>query len=187
MRNGCYTAPMTPFEIQYVFDEEDWMAFHKHHLMSGDYRKRIRRKSMLTGALVGLLFLAFVFMGKGSSGRYAIVLILFAAFSFTLPHIQRYRTLRAARRAALRDDVVRNFGQHRMAFDDGEIVNEMPKVTSKLRWDGLVRVEENKDYFFLYTSLTTAIVIPKKKIPESVERIGALLAEKVPTASFRGL
>jgi hypothetical protein len=170
---------MEPLEIRFTFDAEDLVAFHEHHLISSDYIKRRRRKAMATGALVAMLYLAFLLWGSGDKVQVYTILALFAAISFSMPYLYKYRTLRAARKLAASEEISRSFGPQRIEFHEEHIINEMPKMESKLPWDGISRYDQNDDYFFLYTSNNTAIVIPKKKIDGDVKQLDALLSQKV--------
>ena len=175
---------MEPMEISFIFDKEDWVAFHRHHLSAGRNAKKMRRKSMLTGAAAGVLFLMFLLWGGGDVFSLVIVLVLFMGLSFSIPYFRRRRLVRAAEKAAEKDEVSRNFGPQQVLFSEESIVNKMPIVESKLKWSGVVGCEQNEEYFFLYTSPTTAIVIPKQKIDTDLAALDALLSEK--TASKTG-
>ena len=170
---------MEPLEVSFTFDREDWVAFHIYHLSSGRNAKKARRKRMLTGAAAGLLFLMFVLWGGDDIFTLVVVLVLFMGLSFSLPYLRRNRLIRAAEKAADKDQVSRNFGPQQVLFSDDRIVNKMPIVESKLRWEGVVGYEQNEDYFFLYTSPATAIVIPKRKIDTDSAALDALLSEKI--------
>ncbi|MBK6953360.1 MAG: YcxB family protein [Crocinitomicaceae bacterium] len=55
-------------------------------------------------------------------------------------------------------------GKHEIEFTNDEIKSTVPQSTSTINWKGITRFIETDQYYFLYNSAASALIIPKFKL-----------------------
>ena len=171
--------------FSFTLDVEDWMEFQKHFLLTSRMFKRTR--VMLTWLLpLVILFLFFKdFDASQMSASYAtpyIVMALVAgAWMVFFPNFYFNRVLSQARKLAER-------GEHNDILGDREItVDEAVGVSQKFNgevfevgWDDIVRIDQTDNYYYLFNTKMSAVIVPVLKIKSSPNHAAliALLDER---------
>ena len=70
-------------------------------------------------------------------------------------------------------------GKQSITFKENEIMSTSPESEHKLTWNGIKKVVENDDYYFLYNSAISAIVIPKVEIEAHLNDLDSILIKKL--------
>ena len=171
-------------EVEYELTHDDFYAFQWRGLYRSASARRARYKSYVYWFLG--LFLFSILFSFGPDG-FVISLgnLSFLALTFpTVVLVSFYLERRMARRFILqllkkeRPDRGR-LGRHKVAITEGGIVESTAVGESRTSWAGVDRIEENRDYIFIYTAPAAAHVIPKRAFRDRQEAEGFYHLSKI--------
>ncbi|UTW64383.1 YcxB family protein [bacterium SCSIO 12741] len=162
--------------LQFDFDMEDWMEFQKHFIANSKRMKRT--KWMIT--LIPPVIMAFVFLSnlskrEGGEIAFGAMVVMMGLWIWLYPKRFDKRVLKQVRNTIESGDNSAILGSTSIQFEEEGITHKTPEVERKLKWSGIKRVGESDEYFFLYDSAVSAIVIPKKKIQVAEEELREVL------------
>ena len=154
-------------EIEYELTADDLYAFHWRSVFTSPRGRRDMRKAYGYWFLVMLLLT--ILPAIGSDG-FVITRVNLLFLVVTYPVIVLVQWLlyrRLARRGILKllKEVAPNKGQlgrHKLALNAGDLVESTAVGESRTLWPGVVRVEQNRDYIFIYTQPHAAHIVPKR-------------------------
>lgn len=70
-------------------------------------------------------------------------------------------------------------GKHSITFSEDKIIAILPESEYQLNWNGIKKVVKTSDYYFLYNSAISAIIIPKLQIELSLAELDSILEKKL--------
>jgi hypothetical protein len=152
-------------KISYEFSAEDWAAMQK------DYVTNLRafKKTKILSAFIGLV-LSMILMGllyvKGDFNYFFLSIAVIFSIGWVIIYPGRFEK-QVVENAKKKYEKKKNETQietHKLEMDDKEIVSYRSGFEVKARWDMLTEFRESNEHMFLYTSSTSAIVIPKNKV-----------------------
>jgi hypothetical protein len=156
---------------EFDLTKEDFIAFNLyHHLHSSrTLRKQYRRARFapLFGFLLiwgGIWFLAVQQTGTPLNTAIALSPILSGAFFVLIAMPWAYRRkIKALVQGMLAEDMNRSlFSRRRITLSSDCITDSTEFTQSTTVWRGVVRLDRNDDYLFLYTSTLHAIIVPRR-------------------------
>ncbi|TAJ09758.1 YcxB family protein [Marinilabiliaceae bacterium JC017] len=163
-------------KIEFEFDANDWMAFHMHYINSS---KQFKRSKLLTTLIFPLVLLALIVFnlvkGDYDLSSIAVLAVLAILWVIFMPGRFTKKTIHKARKIIMEADNSAVMGIHKIEFTTTGIVHVQPQAEHTINWDGIKKVEETADYFFLYITSVSAIIIPKQKIGTDVEKVATIL------------
>lgn len=157
------------FEIEYEFQEEDLIHFNELRFMKDeDIQTNIKRHRLIYPAGFGLLA-AFYYFYYGDIKTTLYAFVIGIAWSFLSPKI----ILSSLRRQVLDSYSYKEktdmFGSYTLSIDPANpkfLLEKSPSGKNKMPWEELVRIEQTKNYVYIYITLNTALVIPVNKVKQ---------------------
>ena len=131
---------------------ETWYKFHMMKMDDSRFLHYIALMLMVIG-----MFLFATWLGdlKYSTHAFVILILCFIVLIASRP----YRIHRAYKKVITKNPLeVKSFT---VTFNDEGVVSEMDNSIQKFTWDKIVTVREIVDCYFVYVSVTKAIIIPK--------------------------
>jgi Ca2+/Na+ antiporter len=176
-------VPMPTTEIEYELTLDDLFAFQLYAAQHSRTAKRLNRYVYIADAAI-ILVSAVLFMPWLSYIALAGFLIFVATFLGLGWLLTRFLT-----RKAIRDHVSQEapdkglIGRHRISLDDDGLTESTAVGESRASWAGIDRIERTAEAVLVYTTATTAHVIPRRAFKTRadedsfVETITAQLAQ----------
>lgn len=167
-------------EIEYKFDINDWMEFQKNYMKNS---KQFKRSKLFITLSVPFTFgiLTLLDLLKGKFNLVLFVLLALISFFWILLYPKRVdkNTFNKAKKVIEDGDNSGIIGQHKLIINDEGILQIKPDSEQKIKWRGIKKVEDLENYYFLYTSSISAIIIPKNKISNSIEELDKLIKKNI--------
>jgi len=166
--------------IVFDFTIEDWMAFQSHFV---EKAKNYKLTRMVTALMVPLVFTCLIVYDVLLDNIKIVSYLIYMIFSiiwiiYTLKTYKR-SYLKKVRKILLNGDNSGILGSHEVIFNDDGVTHIQPQSEEKVLWAGIKKVEENDDYFFLFVTAISALIIPKKKIEKDLNAIVDILDENI--------
>ncbi len=153
-------------EVAYEVTLEDVTAFALFHHAHSPHLKR-RRRILQVGLAGVMVLVAAVVAAVAKAPLLGIVGLAFAvAFYFMFP--KRYER-------GLRDSVAKMYaegknldvlGKTKLVMDDDFILESTPTRDVRTRWSAVEGVVETEQHVFVYVTGSTALVVPRRDVPE---------------------
>ena len=161
-------------EVEYELTRDDLYAFQWRAVFATPRGRRARRGSYI-GWLVAVLLFSVV-PAIGADG-FVISRMNFTFLVVALPIVFLFQWCLdrlLVRRAILRllkeeKPGKGQLGKHRIALSKDGIVESTAVGETRTSWAGVDRIEQNPDYFFIYTSPVAAHCIPKRAFKDVQE------------------
>lgn len=163
-------------EVEYQLTHDDLYAFQWRAVFESPRGRRARRLVYL-GWLLAIVLYAFV----PAIGPHGITLsrvsLTFIVTSMLIVSVLQWSLdrwlVRRAIRQLLKDERPDRgqLGRHRLILDEDGLTESTAVGESRTRWAGVDRVEQNREYIYIYTSPAAAHVVPKRAFstPEQAE------------------
>jgi hypothetical protein len=154
-------------EVEYELTRDDLYAFQWRGVFESPRGRRARRTAYL-GWLIAVVLFAIV-PAIGADG-FTISRVSFGFIAVTLPVVfllqwclERWLVRRAIRQLLEEERPDRGqLGRHRLVLDEAGLSESTAVGASRTAWAGVDRVEQNREYIFIYTAPVAAHVIPKR-------------------------
>lgn len=166
----CNFAPK-PAAMQFTFsiDVDDWLEFQKYFLANSRVFKRSRLVLtwLLPLVLAGLLLkdTDFSNLGAGNIWPLAMFGLLAIAWIVFFPNFYFNRVLSQARKMVERDDNGQLLGERTLKVDANKgLVQHYTNETFEVDWDAVVRIETHNNYWYLFNTEMSAIIVPILKV-----------------------
>lgn len=161
-------------EVEYDLTPDDLFAFHWRAAFRSRIGRRARYRVYAYWFLALLLFSAVPAIGPGG---FVVSRMNFAFLLVALPPIvlaQWWWDRRLTRRTILQlveeeKPGKGHLGRHRVVLSEAGVVEITAVNESRTSWAGVDRVEQNSEYIFIYTSPSTAHVIPRRAFRDTQE------------------
>ena len=154
-------------QIEYELTSDDLFAFQ----WRGAFKSKIGRRSSRMSYVVGFLALLLISILPAISSdgfNIADVDLRFLVTAFVvLAFLNWFMTRWLMRRAInkLLSEVKQDKGQlgrHKVLLDENGVVESTTVGESRTSWAGIDRLEQNREYIFIYTQPQAAHIIPKR-------------------------
>ncbi len=158
-------------KIKYNLTEEDYLSFSLYHAKHSE----ATRKSLRTQLLIfPMLFLIIAFLYTWIFKQPVLwPLIIFAVLSLLWIVLYPKYFYNFVRRYAknMLQEAGNNglLGDHVMTFSEKGIVDSTSSGKTNRDWADIINLKENDDYLYIYSSKTTAYIVPKRALT-SVEK-----------------
>lgn len=156
------------FRTNFIFEMEDWMNFQLHFLYQNKTFKRTKFFSLIMipffftiVLIVDILNGKFNIIGLAIYIIFSIIWLVFYKIRFEKAYKKRIqKMLNAGDNSSL-------LGKHTLIFEEEYLLLIQPKTENKIKYDGIVKAEETENYYFLYDTGVSAIIVPKQKIDKA--------------------
>lgn len=151
--------------LKFDLDADDWMEFHKYHLLNNKQFKKT--KAMITYAvpLVFGVFLYYKYQDETLMIENAIMVVLMSALWVTFyPKRLESKALARARSSVENGENGGGLGENEIEIDQDQIIHKQSGKETKYNRESIKNVIETDTSIFLFSSPITPIIIPKKKI-----------------------
>jgi hypothetical protein len=163
-------------KIEFDFDIKDWMEFQKSCLRNS---KQVKKIKITTTLMLPALFLVLTIIDL-MSGRlkpmepwvFGIASLLWILF---FPSIINRRILKKTEKMITEGDNSGILGKHELDFEENWIIHKTSESEQKIRWSGIKKLEETNNYYFLYDTAISAIIIPKQKLNIDKDKLDKLI------------
>jgi hypothetical protein len=152
-------------KLVYDFDLNDWMAFQENYL---DHSKQFLRTKRIVTWMFPFIWLSIIVveynLGKFSpigAGIFFVASVLWVLF---YPKRYKNSALKRAKKLLSEGDNSGYLGQHEIELTDESIKTTVPQSSSAIDWNGIKKYLETDQYYFLYNTAASALIIPKFKL-----------------------
>jgi len=153
-------------KLSFTFELSDWMAFQKYYLFNSRQYKNTRLLVASMMPMVSSAFLMYDYFSKGrlDAGLCALFIVLSAAWIVFYP--KRYENSCIKKIVKILNDDRQSsiLGMHELDLSEDGIIHKEPESLQQISWKGITRAVKTDDYYFLFTTSISAIVIPIMKL-----------------------
>ena len=163
-------------KINFNFELNDWMAFQEFHLSESKQFKKTKLISTLTVPIVyGLFILNDAIKGELDIIPTSIFTVISILWMIYYPKRLTIRTLKKVKK--ILEDPLNSkiIGEHTIELSGQGLKITKPESENFINWNGLIRIAETKNYYFIYNTSISAIVIPKLKIESDLIEFDSFL------------
>lgn len=151
--------------LKFNVDVEDWMEFHKHHLLNN---KQFLKTKILITYIVPVVFGVFLYYKFRNDElvleNALMVVFMCAVWVLFYPKRLTSKALGRARLSVENGEHSSSLGANELAIDDNRIVHKHPGAETAYDWTAIKNGVEIDSSIFLFTSPASPVIIPKKKI-----------------------
>lgn len=170
-------------EFSYELTEQQFVDFNLYH---AKHSEAVKRSLTIQRFVIPIIYLMMPFvMGpifNWSVWGLMIPFILFAAlWIIFFPPYFHWNIKRMSRKMVNEGKNEGLLGTHELFIDSQGIREVTKNGETHVRWSGIEKCGEDAVNVYLYNSAMSAMIIPKKAVPE-LESLRKLLAEKVPVS-----
>lgn len=166
--------------IKYKLTEEDYFNFNMFHVKSSKLAvSKFKRQRFLVPLL--LLIVSFVFADAfeiSTTGMLITFLVIGILWVIFYPKVYFRYITQNTKKMVSGGRVGHLLGEHNMMLNKEGIVDSAPKGETKVKWSSIINFKEDNNYFYIYLSKVSAIIIPKREL-KNVEEIGTYIKSKV--------
>lgn len=152
-------------KLEFDFDLNDWMAFQENYLDNSKQFKRTKRivTWMLPFVAISVIVIEY---NLGTFKPLLAALLLPACVLWVIFYPKRFKnsTMKRAKKLLSEGDNSSYLGKHEIEITTDLIKTTVPKSSSTMSWDGITKSIETDQYYFLYTTVASALIIPKFKL-----------------------
>ena len=168
--------------LKYAVTKEDYIEYYTYVSWDAPEQKKKKinyylRQVLINGGLIALIFYTGVF----NFHSWYLYLYLGILLFTTLVQIFSGRNNVSKHAEKVTDDASNAsiFSEKTIEIDDSGIALKDALTESRFRWAAFIKKQENKNYYYLFTSSIEAIIIPKRifKLPEEKIRFEKLLTQ----------
>jgi hypothetical protein len=169
-------------EIEYEFREVDLIHFNERQFSRNqEIQDNIKKNRWIVPAVMFLLggFYYFYYQDRNSAAYIILLAMLWGIFS---PKVIKMDLRRQILNNYSAKEKSAMFGGYKLTIDPSQaqhLIEQSPSGKNKMAWGDLVRVEQTKEYIYIYITLNTALVIPLETIKSGDARAFATQVEKM--------
>jgi hypothetical protein len=160
-------------KVEFEHTVEDFINIQSYHL---DRSPTLKKSRLFIRIVFPLLFIIFLFgIFYAIQGRIDIIVVLLPvigaiALYFLLPGAFKKASIKGILNMLKEGDNKSELGRVSIELSDRGINSITEAEESIVKWDSIIKVEENNQYIFLYLSSTRLIPIPIKSFPSLEEK-----------------
>ncbi|MEQ6118882.1 YcxB family protein [Reichenbachiella sp. MALMAid0571] len=148
--------------MKFNIDVDDWMEFHKYHLLTN---KQFQKTKLMMTLVVPVVFGVFMYY-KFQSGELimqnALMVVLMSAL-WVLFYPKRL-IAKALGRAKSSVENSEDLGMNEIDISAEKISHKHPKAETTYDWSSIKNAAETETSMFLFSSPANPIIIPKEKV-----------------------
>ena len=151
--------------LNFALTKEDYCNFYLH-VMWDDLAKQKKRKfhyvkQVGTAALFVTVFYFSGLFNRNSSFAYIVISLLLLTSILSITSLKSSLRNQAK---VISDDIDNSsiFLQTRLVLNESEIILTNGLIEQIFKWAAIIRMQENKEYYFLFYNASEAIIIPKR-------------------------
>ncbi len=169
-------------ELQFEIDIADCMALQNNHLKNS---KHFKRTKLLVLWFVPILFCFFILIDVLQKDFNPIHLVLYG--SVTLIWIlfveKRFgkRILKKAKKEMEKEANSKFLGPIDLSINADGLILCTQNSKNEYNWNTIKKLEETSEYYFLYNSSESAIILPKNKIEVELDELDILIKSNLKT------
>ena len=155
-------------EFEYEITKEDFLAFNLYHAKHSETVKNALFKQRFIVPII-FLFLPFVFywitgefLIEVSIG-FMLISILWLVFYPKYFYGYIKRNVSKVLNEGSSDNLL---GKRVFVITEDGFIEKSKAGETKVHWSGIEKVEENEKYYFLFYSVISAYIIPKRDLPD---------------------
>jgi hypothetical protein len=151
--------------LKFDLDADDWMEFHKHHLLNNKQFKKTKTMITFVVPVVFGVFLYYKYQSGELMMENALMVILMSALWVAFyPKRLDSKALARARSSVETGENSNVIGENEIVIDQDQIIHKQVGKDTKYEWDSMKNVIEIESSIFLFSSPLSPIIIPKKKV-----------------------
>lgn len=164
-------------DIEYEFREQDLVHFNELRLANDrELQKKIRQNRLFTpGVMMAIGMFYYVYYADMTTTAYITILAL--GWAFASPFIMKMDMRRQFFNQYTKEEKKALFGIHSLTIEPEFLQERAPGGKHKTPWKEMLRVEQHKDYVYLYVAIDAAIVIPRETVKKGDLKAFAKQAE----------
>lgn len=152
-------------ELTFNFELDDWMAFQEHFLKNS---KQFKRSKVIATFMLPAMFtgtIVFKYINGEPISMFGVLFFAMLSILWVLlyPRGMEKRSLKRMKRLIKTGDNTGIICEHKIILSKENITHITSDSEQKLKWKAIKKIEENHDYYFLYDTSVSAIIIPKDK------------------------
>ncbi|MCK5741620.1 MAG: YcxB family protein [Chlorobi bacterium] len=152
-------------DFEFDFEIEDWMAFQKSYMENSKQFKRTRAFAAYTiPAMLSVSFIIDLLRTSITLEDHIIHLLFIIIWIPFARWLINSSTLRKFRKMLGEGDNSSILGLHRLILNEDGLQYFKPDSEGKMKWSAFKKLVQTEDYYFLYNSAISAMIIPKKKV-----------------------
>jgi YcxB-like protein len=170
---------MENIEIEFDFEISDWMEFQQNYLKNSKQFKRTKFIFTLIAPVVFIIFIFFDIIELKFDWSSLIYYSFFALLWILIaPKYLTKRTIARSKKMIEEGDNSGVLGKRILTLSDDNIMCVTPDSKMETKWSGIKKLEETDDYYFLYVTTISAVIIPKKKIQPQLIEVDGIIKSK---------
>lgn len=158
-------------EIKYNLTEEDYIHFNMYHIKNSKSAIRsLNAQRFLTP--VFLILLSYILSLAGDTPFLELFIAFFITSILWILFYPKYFYSSVTRRIQkmIRDGKNGGLlGEHVLSMTDEGLVESTSYGQTKVNWSGILSLKEDNEYFYLYNSSVSALILPKREIANEEE------------------
>lgn len=166
--------------LKFDLDADDWMEFHKYHLLNNKQFKKTKAMITYVVPVVFGVFLYYKFQDDSLMIENAIMVVLMSALWVAFyPKRLVHKALSRAKSSVENGENGGGLGENEVEVTQDQISHKQAGKDTKYDWDSIKNVIEIDSSVFLFSSPLSPIIIPKKKVDSmQLKELNNLLNEK---------
>ena len=149
-------------QLKFNLDVDDWMEFHKYHLLTNKQFKKTKLMMTLVVPIVFGVFMYYKFQSGELIMENALMVVLMSAL-WVLFYPKRL-IAKALGRAKSSVENSEDLGENEIEINSEKISHKHPEAATTYDWSSIKNVVETETSMFLFSSPANPIIIPKKKV-----------------------
>jgi small-conductance mechanosensitive channel len=158
-------------EINFNLTEEDYIHFNLYHIKNSKSAIRsLNVQRFLTP--VFFILLSYILSLAGDTPFIELFIAFFITSILWILFYPKYfyssitRRIKKMFREGKNGDLL---GKHVLSMTDEGLVESRSNGQTKLNWSGIISLKEDKQYFYLYNSSVSALILPKRELANEEE------------------
>lgn len=151
--------------FSFPFDEASWLAFVEHHYRHSPMHGRFRVLACAIPVLAFFLWTLYRTVQGVDIARAVIILVIISVVWIPVcPWLLHQINMAFARRSIREGSNKQVFGECTLSITPEHLAVVGPGGESKIRWNGVQRIESTDEHIFVYVTSISAIVIPRASL-----------------------
>ena len=155
-------------EIEFEISEEALSAFNEHHARYVPKIKKATERHRILWPIGIILLAGYAWYRDGEPFFVAGMVVTALIWSLYVPRALKDIYRKSVRREYSEQAKKELYGTHKMQIKESALVEYSPAGRASIEWSKLMRVDEVKDYAFVYIDTNTALIIPKDPVDENI-------------------
>jgi len=151
-------------DIEYEFREQDLVHFNEHRLANNvEMQKKIRQNRLFVpGVMLAIGLFYYVYYVDMMTTAY--ITLMAVGWGIASPFVMKIDMRRQFFNQYTEAEKKALFGIHSLSIEPEFLQERAPGGKHKTPWKEMLRVEQHKDYVYIYIDVDAAIVIPRETV-----------------------